>query len=56
MKVRIRNHHNKYKYDLSIMEKALTITEDKFKSYKDFYTEDYIKYFHGVLNNLLYEA
>jgi len=53
MTIRIKNHHIKYKYDLSFSEKALQITYKKFSTNERFSTDNFLKYFHWVLKWLL---
>ncbi len=50
MAFRIKNQHKKFGYDLELLEECLQITDRKFSKQKEFYRDDYMKYFHGVLN------
>lgn len=50
VKTRIKNQHIKYNYSLHILEECLIITDDKFSQKEYFYIDDFIRYFHWVLN------
>jgi hypothetical protein len=53
MNVRIKTQHTKYNIDLDILQDWLEITLNKFSEYKEFYINDFVKYFYWVLRNLL---
>lgn len=53
IKTRIVNQHKKYNHSLDLLEECLLITEQKFTEKWRFHTNDFMKYFHWVLNNKL---